>query len=111
KTFATLAADANRHAAGMTPAPFHFTAPEPDAALRQRVAALVTEIEASGHGHGLAARLAEHLLTAQEADLTRLRPLALARAWQAAPRAVIELCLQAVRAGLLTMRWDLLCPR
>lgn len=111
KTFTALAADANRHAAGLTPAPFRFTAPEPDAALRQRVDAMVAEIEASGHGHGLAARLAEHLLTAQEVDLTRLRPLALARAWQAAPRAVVELCLQAVRAGLLTMRWDLLCPR
>lgn len=111
RTFTALAADANRHAAGLSPASFSFTAPAPDPALRQRVAALVAEIEASGHGHGLAARLAEHLLTAQEADLTRLRPLALARAWQAAPRAVIELCLQAVRAGLLTMRWDLLCPR
>ncbi len=111
KTFAGLAADADRFAGGAAAMPFSFTAPRPDPALKRRVAALIEEIEASGHGHGRAARLADLLLSAQEADLAHLRPLALARDWQAEPREVIELCLQAVRAGLLTMRWDLLCPR
>ena len=111
RTFAALAADADRFAGGASAMPFTYTAPKPDPALKQRVAAQVEEIEASGHGHGLAARLAGHLLSAQEADLGHLRPLALARDWQAPPREVIELCLQAVRAGLLDMRWDLLCPR
>jgi hypothetical protein len=59
----------------------------------------------------VAAKLAQHLLNAQEVDLNHIRPLALARDWAAEPRGVIELCLQAVRSGLLTMRWDLLCPR
>lgn len=111
KTFSALAADADRFAAGAAPLPFSFEAPKPDAALRRRIAAQVAEIEASGHGHGRAQRLAEHLLSVQEADLVHLRPLALARAWEAPPREVVELCLQAVRSGLLTMRWDLLCPR
>ena len=111
KTFGALAVDADRFAAGQAAAPFRFAAPKPAEETRRRVEALVAEIETSGHGHGLAARLAEHLLSAQEVELTHIRPLALAGAWQAAPRAVIELCLQAVRAGLLTMRWDLLCPR
>jgi class 3 adenylate cyclase len=111
KAFARLAADADRYAAGAAAMPFSFAAPKPDPARKARVAALVEEIEASGHGHGLAARLADHLLTAQEADLTHIRPLALARRWDVEDRPVIELCLQAVRVGLLTMRWDLLCPR
>ncbi len=111
RTFARLAADADRFAAGAAAVPFSFTAPQPDAALKARIETLVAEIEASGHGHGLARRLADHVLTAQEADLAHIRPLVLARDWQAAERNVIELCLEAVRAGLLTMRWDLLCPR
>ena len=43
------------------------------------------------------------------ADLTHLRPKLLAREWNVLPRPVIEACLAAVRAGLLTMKWDLLC--
>ncbi|MEO3427271.1 adenylate/guanylate cyclase domain-containing protein [Pelagibius sp. CAU 1746] len=111
KTFAALAADADRFAAGAAALPFTFKAPRPDPERKARVEAQVAEIEASGHGHGLAARLADHLLSAQEADLGHIRPLVLARDWGAQPREVIELCLQAVRSGLLTMRWDLLCPR
>ena len=111
KTFSALAADAERYAAGATAAPFRFSAPQPTPEARRRVEAQVAEIEASGHGHGLAAKLAQHLLNAQEVDLNHIRPLALARDWAAEPRGVIELCLQAVRSGLLTMRWDLLCPR
>ncbi|MBV8534712.1 MAG: adenylate/guanylate cyclase domain-containing protein, partial [Alphaproteobacteria bacterium] len=45
-----------------------------------------------------------------EVDLARIRPLQLARLWDASERDVIELCLRAVRAGLLTLRWDILCP-
>ena len=41
----------------------------------------------------------------------RIRPLALARRWEARERDVIELCLQSVKDGLLESRWDLLCPR
>ena len=37
--------------------------------------------------------------------------MALARAWDCPPLHAIEVCLQAVRAGLLQLRWDLLCPR
>ncbi|MGF1631707.1 MAG: adenylate/guanylate cyclase domain-containing protein [Kiloniellaceae bacterium] len=111
RTFSNLAADAERYAAGATAMPFRFEAPNPDPERRRRVDAQVAAIEDSGHGHGLAAKLAHYLLNAQEVDLNHIRPLRLARDWAAQPRAVIELCLQAVRAGLLTMRWDLLCPR
>jgi class 3 adenylate cyclase len=72
---------------------------------------MVAAIEESGNGHGLARRLADHVLKAQEVDLWHVRPLQLAREWQRRPIETIELCLQAVRAGLLELRWDLLCPR
>src|SRR3546814_5129045 len=66
KTFGALAAEANRYAAGAAPTPFRFVAPKPDADRRRRVDRLVAEIEASGHGNGLAARLAALLLSAQD---------------------------------------------
>ena len=61
---------------------------------------------------GCAAQLADFLLSAQEVDVWRIRPLQLWRANGGASRVtVVELCLQAVREGLLEMHWELLCPR
>jgi class 3 adenylate cyclase len=53
----------------------------------------------------------DYIVGAQEVDLWSMRPLALARRWNVEPRVAIELCLQAVRDGLLESRWDILCPR
>src|SRR3546814_11988184 len=61
--------------------------------------------------HGLARRLADLVLSGQEVDLWHIRPLKLARDWGVGQRQAIELCLQAVKAGLLDLRWDILCPR
>jgi class 3 adenylate cyclase len=72
---------------------------------------MVRRLESTPHGHGLASRLADLVLGAQEVDLWQIRPLQLARAWGHPEREVIELCLQAVRAGLLDLQWSLLCPR
>jgi class 3 adenylate cyclase len=58
----------------------------------------------------LAARLCETVKSADELTLARLRPYALADAWGAPRREVLELCLRATRAGLLDLRWELLCP-
>ena len=110
-TYARLVADADAFAGGARDTPFTFAAPAPDAETRARAARLVAEIEATPHGHGLAQKLADRLLTAQEVDLWHVRPLALARDWQVPARAAIELCLQAVKSGMLELRWDLLCPR
>src|SRR5262249_59213916 len=54
---------------------------------------------------------AHHLLEAPETDLERMRPRALARRWRLSPREVIETCLAAVQEGMLTLRWDLVCPQ
>ncbi len=90
-----------------------FDAPEvqlsPDA--RKRLDGIIARIEETRNDHGLSRKLAEWLLKAQEVDLERIRPLELARRWDATDRQAIEMCLQSVKEGLLQMRWDLLCPR
>jgi len=111
KNFGKLAEEANAFGSGRAEMPFNYRAPDPDAETKKRVAALVSAIEETGHGHGLAQRLADEVLTFQEVDLIHLRPLKLARDWGIPQRDAIELCLEAARQGLLTMRWDILCPR
>jgi len=111
RTFAKLAAEADSYAQGQREQPFAFDAPAVDAATQGRVAQMVKDIDASANGHGLARRLADHVLQAQEVDLWQVRPLKLAREWRVGAREAVELCLQAVQAGLLELRWDLLCPR
>ncbi len=58
----------------------------------------------------LAARLCETVESDDDMTRARLRPYALADAWGAPRRVVLELCLRATRAGLLDLRWELLCP-
>jgi class 3 adenylate cyclase len=88
---------------------FELPPPELPAGARERAAVLAEAIDRSPYGNGLGKRLTEHVLTSMAGDLTHLRPKLLARDWDVAPRSVIEACLAAVRAGLLTMKWDLLC--
>lgn len=111
RRFAALAAGVRDWAAGRCAAPYAAPLAALDQAGRARLDAAVARIEASGNGHGLARRLADWVLAAQQTDLQRIRPLALARAWAAPERHLVELCLQAVKDGLLELRWDLLCPR
>ncbi|MBL8705242.1 MAG: adenylate/guanylate cyclase domain-containing protein, partial [Rhodospirillales bacterium] len=111
RDFGRLAREANDYARGRAESPFQIPPPTLPEGAAERAAMLVAQIEATPHGHGLARRLADHVLKASEVDLWTIRPLALARRWDAPARHVIELCLQAVRSGLLQLRWDILCPR
>jgi adenylate cyclase len=43
-------------------------------------------------------------------DVSRLRPFALADEWHQDRRDVLGVCLSAVRAGLLDLRWEIVCP-
>ena len=58
----------------------------------------------------LVSRLVETIEAGDELTLARLRPYALADSWGVARRDALELCLKATRAGLLDLRWELLCP-
>lgn len=89
-----------------------FVLPEPmlPQGARERATAMAREIDNSPYGNGLGDRLAEWVLRAMAADLTRLRPKLLAGELDVPPRAATEACLTGVKAGLLGMKWDLLCP-
>ncbi|WP_374634589.1 adenylate/guanylate cyclase domain-containing protein [Ferrovibrio sp.] len=107
----TMVRQAADHARGLRPLVFDYQPPAPPPGATERLQALSNELAAGDYAHGLAGRLAETIATAQEVDLIRLRPRRLAEAWHAPLRNVVELCLDATRRGLLTMSWNLLCPR
>lgn len=71
---------------------------------------LRAKLVSDGADERLAAWLCETVESADELTLARLRPYALADAWGAPRREALELCLRATRAGLLDLRWELLCP-
>jgi len=58
----------------------------------------------------VATRLADHLACADASDLRRVRPFALADAWKRPRREVLAAFLHAVRAGVLELHWEPLCP-
>jgi class 3 adenylate cyclase len=111
KSIFRLVKRAEAFVTGARETPYDYTPAALPKGAAERVALLVAEIEAGAYGHGMAKRLGDHLLTAQEVDLTRMRPLKLARDWKAEPRLVVELFFEAARRGLLKLSWDLLCPR
>lgn len=89
-----------------------FVLPDPilPPGARERATAMAREIDRSPYGNGLGDHLADRVLRAMEVDLARLRPKVLAGELGLAPRAAAEACLAGVKAGLLGMKWDLLCP-
>ncbi|MBT3170405.1 MAG: hypothetical protein HN333_03110 [Rhodospirillaceae bacterium] len=93
------------------PLPSELASDKVSAAVRTRLTQMVSDIEGGPYGHNLARPLAEFIATGSDIDANHIRPLVLAGQWGAEPRKVIELCLEAVRVGLLGMRWDLICPR
>ena len=70
-------------------------------ALRQRV---------GEPDRALVEQLVEFVAGSADAEVSRIRPFELADAWRADRRRVLALFLEGVRAGLLELRWDLVCP-
>ena len=76
---------------------------------RERARGLAATIDQSPYGNGLGGKLSEFVLTGMAADLAHIQPKVLARQFGVKPRDAIEACLAGAKAGLLTMKWDLLC--
>ncbi len=94
---------------GERPTVFDLPPPELPEGGRARAAALAEAIDRSPYGNGLGRRLTDYVLTGMAADLAHLKPKLLAREFGVEQRPAVEACLAGVRAGLLTMKWDLLC--
>ena len=58
----------------------------------------------------LAARLADFIESGSDADVTRIRPLDLGLQWEVEGRELLAVCLSGTVAGLLELRWDMVCP-
>ncbi|HEV2705001.1 MAG TPA: DUF5939 domain-containing protein [Pyrinomonadaceae bacterium] len=79
-------------------------------AARARLRSTAERLIERGADTRLVERLAELVERGDEMSVSHLRPYALADAWEAARREVLELCLLATREGVLDLRWDVLCP-
>jgi len=77
---------------------------------RRRLESAREALLGEGADRELATRLTDVVEARDDLTLQRLRPYELADAWGVDRRSVLELCLLATRAGLLELRWDLLCP-
>ena len=77
---------------------------------KSRLAARIRDLLAAGANPRLAGRLQILLATGDDRDLARMRPYAYARNWDENRRDVLELFLLATRAGVVNLRWDVLCP-
>ncbi|WP_170481726.1 adenylate/guanylate cyclase domain-containing protein [Ruegeria arenilitoris] len=86
---------------------FYTVAPR----AKQRLADAMEKIDQGPFGHGLTGALSNFLLKADAHSLRRIRPLKLAAAWGVPEQHMIETCIAAHEAGVLSMRWVIICPR
>lgn len=84
--------------------------PELSPVVRNRIDTIEARLVAVGVPPEVAARLIDFVQHADDFSVSRISPYVLADNWGVPRRAVLEACLRATRAGLLDLRWDLLCP-
>ncbi len=76
----------------------------------ERLAQAAARLKTLGASEAVAARLTDHVARAPAEDVLNLRPFDLADGWGFSRRDVLTVCLLCVRAGLLDLRWRVLCP-
>jgi adenylate cyclase len=77
---------------------------------RARLDRAAQNLQASGVNPGLIERLLEHLRSADDPDVLKMRPFVLADRWGVQRLDVLKMFLYATRAGLLDLEWDVICP-
>jgi class 3 adenylate cyclase len=83
---------------------------ELDSGVQQRLQVISEKLLAEGADAEVVARLVNLVSSADDLQLARIRPYALADEWKMPRRAVLETCLRSTRVGLLDLQWELLCP-
>ncbi len=94
---------------GARPTMFDLPPPQLPEGGRARAIVAAEQVDRSSYGTGLGAPIADHVMNGMASDLVHMKPKLLARQFGVKPRPAIEACLASVKAGLLTMKWDLLC--
>lgn len=77
---------------------------------REQLAAGAQRLQQFQLSAPLIERLITHLSSADDPDVLRMRPFALADQWNESRDETLRMCLYATRAGLLDMEWEVLCP-
>lgn len=90
-----------------TPYPNHGAFPHADMVRLQAATRRLAEMDVNPETTAL---LSAHAATAPPEDAAEMRPFALADAWGQDRTEVLRACLRAVEAGLLELRWRVLCP-
>jgi class 3 adenylate cyclase len=84
--------------------------PELSPVVRDRIDTIEARLVKEGVLPDVARRLTDFVQHGDDFSVSRISPYVLVDNWGVARRAVLEACLRATRAGLLDLRWDLLCP-
>lgn len=101
-----LAREIDEHVHDKAPSPFlEPVAPSDPAALAAAKARLAERVKPE-----LASRLAKYIESSADADAVRIRPFELADEWHEPRRDVLAAMLHAVPAGLVELRWAIVCP-
>lgn len=87
-----------------------YVAPKLDARAEARLPAVRQALTRLAGDEPLTEKLIDFLVRAPSDFLARIRPLERARAWHADPDEVVDLFLAAHAVGLLSLRWEVLCP-
>ena len=74
---------------------------------RKTLDRLYVRLEAKAGSHP---KLRRHLIQGTDEEVLGMRPGVLARRWKTTRETLVRLFLQATQEGLLTLRWDLICP-
>ena len=77
---------------------------------RARLMELGERLATDGCDKAQVALLTEHISSADDFTLARIRPYELAGRWNKPRREILELCFQATRVGMLDLQWNLICP-
>ena len=89
----------------------HFrSAPSPSLIQRTRLSRQLDQLRSEGVGPQITTVLHDLMTCFAPQDLARIQPYAIARRYGLPERDMVDACLRAVRSGLFTMYWDVICP-
>ena len=108
--FDRLIAHLRANLAGEQPTPYGDGVDLAPAASRTATMQRLRAADPEFAGEPIADRLLNHLASAGDIQLVRIRPFALAQKWGATRYEALRTCLRAARLGLIDLSWDLLCP-